>query len=323
MSNVSVSISTSEISPGNSTVVRKASRSNAEDALLLIEEYYEEIGVVLRDSRETLLRYIDDPKSGIWIAHVGSSPAGCVVLHPCKEIPNSGEVKRLYVRREFRGRGLAHALMQSLEDDARKMETKWLYLDSKDDLKNAIRFYERHGYERCDRYNNNPQATIFMQKPLHGKEFFIRTFQPGDEPAFRALNEAWITAYFFIESEDHEILDNPVKSILEPGGQIFFAIRGEQAVGCCALLPMKDGSFEVSKMAVAEQERGNGIGKRILQAVIDHARERRIPRLYLETNNRLKPAIHLYESLGFRHPEDIRTRSPYGRADIFMDMHLR
>jgi hypothetical protein len=30
----------------------------------------------------------------------------------------------------------------------------------------AIRFYEQRGYERCARYNENPQATIFMRKEL-------------------------------------------------------------------------------------------------------------------------------------------------------------
>jgi hypothetical protein len=33
-------------------------------------------------------------------------------------------------------------------------------------LQAAIAFYERHGYLRCDRYNDNPQATIFMRKRL-------------------------------------------------------------------------------------------------------------------------------------------------------------
>jgi len=33
-------------------------------------------------------------------------------------------------------------------------------------MRAAIRFYERHGFERCERYNENPQATLFMRKPL-------------------------------------------------------------------------------------------------------------------------------------------------------------
>jgi N-acetylglutamate synthase-like GNAT family acetyltransferase len=303
--------------------VLKISQLDAEDTFRLIQEYYEEIGVVLRDSREALLHALDDPKSGIWVAYLDSIPVGCVMLRPLAQIPCSGEVKRLYVRSDFRGRGIAHVLMQALEQDAMTIGTEWLYLDTKDDLKAAIHFYEQNGYERCARYNNNPQATIFMRKQLGQEEILVRPFRPGDEPAFRTLNEEWIAKYFTIEKKDREILDKPVEIILKPGGQILFAVRGGQTIGCCALLPMEDGSFEVSKMAVTERERGHGIGRTILEAVIDYAKKQKIRRLYLETNSRLGNAIHLYESLGFKHiPEASRIPSPYARADVFMDLYL-
>jgi hypothetical protein len=41
-----------------------------------------------------------------------------------------------------------------------------LYLDSKDDLIDAIRFYRKQGYRSCERYNENPQATVFMKLVL-------------------------------------------------------------------------------------------------------------------------------------------------------------
>lgn len=309
--------------PKDLLTVRKVSRSDAADAILLIEEYYEAVSVVVRDSREVLLHALEDPKSGIWTAYVGTTPAGCVMLKPIADLPRSAEVKRLYVRSDFRGRGIARTLMRALEEHAQAIGMEWLYLDTKDDLKPAIHFYEQHGYSRCARYNNNPQATIFMRKQIAGEDVVIRTFQPGDELAFRLLNEAWISAYFTIEKKDREVLDNPCEIILKPGGQILFAFRGDRPIGCCALLPLEDGSFEVSKMTVAETERGHGVGRKILQAVIDYAKKQGIRRLYLETNSRLKNAIHLYEALGFKHiPEASRIPSPYARADVFMDMYL-
>ena len=72
----------------------------------------------------------------------------------------------MYVRSGFRGRGAALALLVALEQYAEASGYQWLYLDSKDDLKDAIRFYHRHGYEPCERYNRNTQATIFLRKPL-------------------------------------------------------------------------------------------------------------------------------------------------------------
>jgi len=59
------------------------------------------------------------------------------------------------------------ALLVALEQYAEASSYEWLYLDSKDDLKAALRFYDRHGYEACERYNHNEQATVFLRKALH------------------------------------------------------------------------------------------------------------------------------------------------------------
>jgi len=43
---------------------------------------------------------------------------------------------------------------------------EWLYLDSAPGMDTAIRFYQRSGYEPCPRYNNNPQANIYLRKRI-------------------------------------------------------------------------------------------------------------------------------------------------------------
>ena len=78
----------------------------------------------------------------------------------------AGEVKRLYVRPGCRRHGVAQALLDALEQFASARGDDTLYLDTKDDLHAAIRFYERNGYVQCERYNDNPQATLFMRKQL-------------------------------------------------------------------------------------------------------------------------------------------------------------
>jgi ribosomal protein S18 acetylase RimI-like enzyme len=67
-----------------------------------------------------------------------------------------------------RGRGIADKLLDAQEVHARKEGLEWIYLDSYDDLKTAIALYETRGYERCQRYNDNPQATVFMRKKIVG-----------------------------------------------------------------------------------------------------------------------------------------------------------
>jgi GNAT superfamily N-acetyltransferase len=146
--------------------VRRATAREADAAFSLIEEYYDAIGVVVRDDRSSLEHYLASPDSSIWVAYVSDLPAGCVMLRPLLQIPFAAEVKRLYVRPAYRGLKLAHALMQAVEDHARREGLQWLYLDTKDDLHAAIHFYLSTGYTHCPRYNDNPQATIFLRKQL-------------------------------------------------------------------------------------------------------------------------------------------------------------
>lgn len=152
----------------------------------------------------------------------------------------------------------------------------------------------------------------------------IRSLAPGDDAtAFRTLNEEWITTYFKLEAKDREILDDPVGSILLKGGHILMAYAAAEAVGCVALIPMQDGVCELSKMAVSPHRRGRGIGRRLLQRAIAQARSIGARSLFLGSNTRLKNAVHLYESVGFRHikPEALPPM-PYSRANVFMEMHL-
>lgn len=155
-------------------------------------------------------------------------------------------------------------------------------------------------------------------------EVTIREFQPGDEICFRKLNEEWIERYFRIEPKEAVILADPKGTILDTGGKMFFAVLDDRCVGCCALRRMGDTELEVAKMAVMPACQGAGIGRKLLQTVIEAGRAMGARRLYLETNHRLQPAIRLYESVGFRHlsAEEI-IPSPYARADVYMEMILR
>jgi GNAT superfamily N-acetyltransferase len=153
----------------------------------------------------------------------------------------------------------------------------------------------------------------------------IRPLQPQDRDAFRALNEEWITKYFHLEAQDRLVLGDPVTHILKPGGQVFIALAGdeEEAVGCCALIHLSDGAFELSKMAVAPAYRGQGIGRKILEYTIAQARDMGAKSLRLGSNTLLANAIHLYESFGVQHrPPQSGPSPPYARANVFMELQL-
>jgi len=150
----------------------------------------------------------------------------------------------------------------------------------------------------------------------------IVAFAPEHAEAFRVLNEAWISRHFTLEAKDREVLEDPEGKILAKGGAIFMALDPAGApVGCVALLRMADGGYEVAKMTVSETLRGSGLGKKLMQACIDEGVRRGAPRLYLETNSSLAPALGLYRAMGFKDLAPVP--SPYVRADVFMERPLR
>lgn len=150
---------------GRSVRIVRLSKSN-DDAIHLLREYYEAVSVVQRDAPGAIQKIIDDPCSGVWLAYWGESAVGCVVLRTLASIPFAAECKRLYVQPTARGHGIADKLMDALENFARSHGLRWIYLDSYDDLKAAISLYRKRDYIKCKRYNDNPQATVFLRKNL-------------------------------------------------------------------------------------------------------------------------------------------------------------
>ena len=146
-------------------------------------------------------------------------------------------------------------------------------------------------------------------------------YRPRHAAAWKALNEAWLAeGGFAVEAKDRKVIDDPEGAILRPGGRIFIVERDGRAIGCCALMPMDDGGFEVAKMTVSPDARSLGLGRRLLEACEAAARAAGAPRLYLETSSTLKPAGALYRGFGF---VDLPPRpSPYVRADVWMEKRL-
>ncbi|MBO9709311.1 MAG: GNAT family N-acetyltransferase [Caulobacter sp.] len=149
----------------------------------------------------------------------------------------------------------------------------------------------------------------------------IVPFEPRHASAWRDLNVAWITRWFSLEPRDVALLDDPQGQIIDKGGHVFVAEDDDGAVvGCVALLAMDDGGFEIAKMTVAESARGEGVGRRLMEACVDQAEAEGAPRLYLETNSRLTPALSLYQSAGFVQLPPADT--PYARCDVWMERRL-
>ncbi len=150
----------------------------------------------------------------------------------------------------------------------------------------------------------------------------IAVYRPEFRAAFERLHRAWLEAHSLLEPADLDYLHDPERHILSPGGQVFFALQDGEVIGSCAAIRVSETVFELAKLAVVPVAQGRGIGRRLSEAVLLFARDAGASEVVLTSNTALVPAIHLYESMGFRHepmPSDVRYRT----ANVYMRLTLR
>ncbi|SDK94957.1 transcriptional regulator, MarR family with acetyltransferase activity [Nocardioides sp. YR527] len=103
------------------------------------------------------------PHGAFFVAASDGAPVACGGV---REFDGTGEIKRMWVDPAWRGAGLGSRLLRHLEAEALRLGHTVVRLDTRDVLSEAIGVYERAGYERIDRYNDNPHATHFFRKEL-------------------------------------------------------------------------------------------------------------------------------------------------------------
>jgi ribosomal protein S18 acetylase RimI-like enzyme len=146
----------------------------------------------------------------------------------------------------------------------------------------------------------------------------IVAYQDRHAEEFAKLNREWLDRFGLYEEADAKHLYFPRECILDTGGEIFIAEAGNRVVGTCALVPLSEGIFEIVKLAVSAESRGEGLGRTLTELAMKRGWERGAKRLTLLSSSKLGPALKLYESLGFRYvplPND----QPYETADVYME----
>lgn len=100
------------------------------------------------------------PRGALLLASVDEAVAGCCALRPLDEAdyPNACEMKRLYVRKAFRGFGLGRQLAERTLDAARSMGYDCILLDTLNDMEAARALYDELGFRDIPPYYHNPIA---------------------------------------------------------------------------------------------------------------------------------------------------------------------
>jgi ribosomal protein S18 acetylase RimI-like enzyme len=148
----------------------------------------------------------------------------------------------------------------------------------------------------------------------------IVDYLPQHQQYFESFNRHWIEKYFAMEPLDEYVLTQPEEAIIQPGGAILMALYDGVPAGTVALRRLQGNVYEFTKMAVAENFQRKGIAEALSYASFKKAAALGAANVILFSNSSLKPAIALYEKLGFKHlPIGV---GEYKRSDVKMSYDL-
>lgn len=105
------------------------------------------------------------PGGRLYAAYYDGNLAGCIGLRKIDK--ENCEMKRLYVRPEFRGRRIGNELVRQIIKDAKEIGYSHMLLDTLPFLESAVRMYKSFGFYEIASYNDSPMETsIYMKLDL-------------------------------------------------------------------------------------------------------------------------------------------------------------
>ncbi|MDB5129424.1 MAG: family N-acetyltransferase, partial [Mucilaginibacter sp.] len=161
-----------------------------------------------------------------------------------QEVPNKADARKNYIRLTDKGREINERIQVQYEDVNAAVENAlnetqyniWKAIEEWEFLLEQKSLLNRVKDEKKIRESKNVQVV---------------DYKPKYQPAFKQLNEEWITQYFKMEATDYKSLDHPNEYILNKGGHILIALYNNEPVGACALIKMDNDMYELAKMAVS------------------------------------------------------------------------
>jgi len=148
----------------------------------------------------------------------------------------------------------------------------------------------------------------------------IVSFDEEYSSIFYELNKLWIEESWLLEESDKFDLLNPKESIIDKGGEIFFALIDGNVVGTVAMIRSTNRIYELAKMTVEINYRGNGIANKLMDQCLNYAMNNNAQQIYLITNDTLLIARNLYDKYGFK---EVKLDSDkYLRGNVKMVLNL-
>lgn len=145
----------------------KAAYDDLENIKLLFNEYTTMLGVNLAfqgydDEIKNLPGKYAMPYGRLYIAYYDNKATGCIAL---RKFGNDGcEMKRLFVRPEYRHLKIGKKLVNKIIDDAHELKYKYMVLDTLSNLQGAVALYKKSGSQEVEAYYENPLDNVLYFK---------------------------------------------------------------------------------------------------------------------------------------------------------------
>jgi ribosomal protein S18 acetylase RimI-like enzyme len=130
--------------------------------------------------------------------------------------------------------------------------------------------------------------------------YILRPFAPGDQPAARRLIQEGLGEHFgFIDETLNPDIDDIAANYLRRGHAFLVAEDRAGLIGTGALMFLDAQTAQMVRVSVSRAWRRRGVGRAIVAALVEIARQRGVRRIQVETNNDWDDAIGLYRRHGF------------------------
>ena len=116
-----------------------------QNVLQLFSEHDDYMIDFLGDDKWCYTRYnANENIENVWVVYLGNIAIGCIAYR--KKTDGIGEVKRLYIRSEYRGKGISKKLLDMVESYAKEQGCHTLFLDTRITLEPAVTIYRNFGF---------------------------------------------------------------------------------------------------------------------------------------------------------------------------------
>jgi GNAT superfamily N-acetyltransferase len=190
-----------------------------------------------------------DPVARYLVAVVGGDAVACGALHSLDI--DTAEIKQMYVRPAYRGRGIAGRMLAALESLARSRGHTVVRLETGVYLPGAISLYLGAGYHPIARFEPHVRdaSSRCFAKSLDGSDPVRVVRRSSSDPSVVSLVDSVDAAARFVVA----------------------LVGGDVAAGCGAIRPLDDQTVEITSMYVRPAYRGGGLARRLLTALEDMA----------------------------------------------------